>query len=114
MTIKYFILMVHSFFSPNLYTCVNNQDTSKLTVVGIAIVNKAQAAVRTEDSVLYYLYGVDDWDVKFKGKKVKVTGEVMTLGEPVTKSPNPAILAPPQPYLRDGVYLIKAKWKLVK
>ena len=106
--------MVHSLFSINLNQCSNNPDTTKITVVGTAIVNKHQAAVRTDDSLLYYLDGIDDWDVKYKGKRVKVTGKLFTLGPPVTKSPNPEITARPVPRLRDGIYIKKAKWRLVK
>lgn len=114
MAIKYFILMVHSLFSINLNQCSNNLGTTKITVVGTAIVNKHQAAVRTDDSRLYYLDGIDDWDVKYKGKRVKVTGKELKLAPPVTKSPNPRITAFVQPRLRDGIILKKAKWRLVK
>ena len=106
--------MLHSLFSINLNQCSNNRDTTKITVVGTAIVIKHQAAVRTDDSLLYYLDGIDDWNVKYKGKRVKVTGQLLTLGPPVTKSPNPKITAPPQPRLRDGIILTKAKWRLAE
>ena len=106
--------MLLTLFSVDLNKCSNNPDTTKITVVGTAIVNKHQAAVRTDDSLLYYLDGIDDWDVKYKGKRVKVTGKLLTLGPPVTKSPDPRITAPPQPRLRDGIILKKAKWRLVE
>lgn len=114
MAIKYFILMLHSLLSVNLNQCSNNPDTAKITVVGTAIVIKHQAAVRTDDSLLYYLNGIDDWDVKYKGKRVKVTGKLFTPGPPVIKNPNPTITIHPQPRLRDGIILKNAKWKLVK
>jgi len=106
--------MAHSLLSVNLNQCSNNPDTTKITVVGTAIVNKHQAAVLTDDSLLYYLDGIDDWDVKYKGKRVKVTGKLLTLGPPVTKNPNPTITIHPQPRLRDGIILKKAKWRLVE
>lgn len=78
------------------------------------MVYKHQAGIETEDGRRYYLKGIDDWDAKYKGKKVKVTGKLTTLPPPVTKSPYPEITASPQPRVRDGEYLEKAKWKLVK
>jgi len=106
--------MVHSLFAINLNKCSNNPDTTKITVVGTAIVIKHHAAVRTDDSLLYYLWGIWDWDVKYKGKRVKVTGKLFTLGPPVTKNPDPDVTAIPQPRLRDGIYIKKAKWRLLE
>lgn len=114
MEIKYFILMLHSLIFVNLNQCKNDTGAKKITVIGTALVIKHHAAVRTDDSLLYYLHGIDDWDAKYKGKKVKVTGKLMTLPPPVTKNPNPLITAAVQPQVRDGEYLKKAKWKLVK
>jgi hypothetical protein len=110
----YSISMLLIFFSVDLNKCSNNPDTAKITAVGTAIVIKHQAAVRTDDSLLYYLDGIDDWDVKYKGKRVKVTGKLLTLGPSVIKNPNPTITIHPQPRLRDGIILTKAKWRLVE
>lgn len=102
-----------TFHSVDLKNCNSSPNGHRITVVGTAIVNKHQAAVRTDDGLLYYLDGIDDWDVIYKGKRVKVTGKLLILGPPVTKSPYPEITAPPQPRLRDGIILKKAKWRLV-
>ncbi len=104
--------MVHSLLSVNLNQCSNNPDTTKITVVGTAIVIKNQAAVRTDDNLLYYLDGIWDWDVKYKGKRVKVTGIIKEF--PPVKSKDPRIKMIPQPRLRDGVLIKKTKWRLVE
>jgi hypothetical protein len=115
MAVKYFILMVHSLFFVNLNECSKNPDTTKITVVGTAIVIKSHAAVRTDDSLLYYLDGISNWDEKYIGKRVKVTGKVVIREDPFgLRSTNPNITARPQPRLRDGIYIKKAKWRLVK
>lgn len=114
MAIKYFTLIVQSLFSINMNHCNNGPDTNKITIIGTAIVIKNHAAVRTDDSLLYYLYGISNWDVEYKGNRVKVIGKLFKLGPPATKNPNPEITAYPQPRLRDGRYLKNAKWKLVE
>jgi hypothetical protein len=106
--------MVHSLFSITLNKCSNNPDTTKITVVGTAIVIKSHAAVRTDDSLIYYLDGISNWDVKYKGKRVKVTGIIKEFPPPVVKSPNPKITAPPQPRLRDGILIKKTNCRLVE
>jgi len=107
--------MLLNFHSVDLNCCSNNRDTTKITVVGRAIFIKGHAAVRTDDSLLYYLDGIVDWDVKYKGKRVEVTGKLVKKEyAPFLKSPNPEITAIPQPRLRDGKYLKKAKWRLVE
>ena len=114
MELKYFILLVHSLIFVNFNQCGNNTRANKIAVIGTAIVHKNQAAVVADNGSRYYLMGESDWDVKYKGRKVKVKGTLVTLGPPATKSPNPLITAPPQPRLRDGKHIEKAKWKLVE
>jgi uncharacterized protein YlxP (DUF503 family) len=114
MTIKYFILMMHSLFSINVNKCSNNQDATKITVVGIAIVIKHHAAVQTDDSLLYYLDGIDNWDVKYKGKRVKVTGKLVIQEYHPIKSSNPEITVIAQPRLGNGRLITKPKWRLVQ
>ncbi len=109
--------MVHSLLSVNLNQCSNNPDTTKITVVGTAVDIKHHAAVLTDDSLLYYLDGIDHWDVKYMGKRVKVTGKlVATKVYPPAKNSNPNITPQPrlQPQLHDGIILKKAKWRLVR
>jgi len=112
MAIKYFIVILHSVFCGNLNNCSNNRDTTKITVVGRAVEIKLHAGVKTDDSLIYYLEGVIDWDVKYLGKRVKVTGYLVPVVPPVLKIPGSNVT--PQPRLRDGRYLKKAKWRLVK
>ena len=106
--------MLLSFHSVDLNNCNSSPNGHRITVVGTAIVLKHQAAVRTDDSLLYYLDGIDDWDVKYKGKRVKVTGIIKEFGPPVLKSPDSRITAPPQPRLRDGILIKKTKCRLVE
>ena len=108
------IPMLLGFQSIDLNKNSNNSDTTKITVIGKAIVNKNQAAVLTDDSLLYYLDGIHNWDVKYKGEKVKVTGELKIPPPPVRKNPDPNITIIPQPRFRDGETIKNAKWKLVE
>ena len=111
----YSISLLLTLFSGDLNKCNNNPNNRRITVVGTAIVIKHHAAVRTDDSLLYYLDGIWDWDVKYKGKRVKVTGKLVTKEyPPIGKSPYPEITARPVPRLRDGIILKKAKWRLVE
>lgn len=108
--------MAHSLFSINMNQYSNDLHPAKITVVGTAVDIKHHAAVLTDDSLLYYLDGIDHWDAKYMGKRVKVTGKLVERKEypPIVKSPNPEITAYPQPRLSDGKLIKKAKWKLVK
>jgi hypothetical protein len=45
-----------------------------ITVVGIAYDVKGKAYVLTSDNTRYFIYGLDWWDKKYRGKKVKVIG----------------------------------------
>lgn len=112
---QYFILITHSLFAIDFNECSNNRDSTKVTVIGTAIVIKHHAAVLTDDSLLYYLDGIDDWDEKYKGKRVKVTGKLVTKEyTAVERNPDPNITAVPQPRLRDGIIIKKIKVRLVR
>ncbi len=113
MSIQYFILITHSLFAIDFNECSHNRDSTKVTVIGTAIVIKNQAAVLTDDSLLYYLDGIGNWDVKYKGKRVKVTGRLVTLNDPVLKHPDPDITISLQPRLRDGMIIKMIKVRLV-
>jgi hypothetical protein len=114
MEVKYLILIVHSFILVGLNQCRSEKGAKKISVIGTAMVYKHHAGIETEDGRRYYLQGIDDWGAKYKGKKVKVTGKLITLPPPVIKNPNPAIKASVQPKVRDGEYLKNAKWRLIK
>ncbi len=55
------------------FSC-NGLDSQRITIFGKAMDAKAGAIVISDDNGFYYLDGVDYWDKKFYGKKVKVTG----------------------------------------
>ena len=115
MTLLKFILITHSVFSLNLNRCSTSEDSTKISVIGTAVVIKSHAAVKTDDSLIYYLDGITKWDEKYLGNRVKVVGKKFSKDKLVVlKSPNPKIKARPQPHLRDGFYLRNAKWKLIK
>jgi len=103
--------MLHSFFSVSLNNCSDNRDTT-ITVVGRTFVNKFQAAVKTDDSLVYYLEGIYGWDEKYLGKRVKVKGKLLPILPPQVLIPGSYHTR--QPRLRDGRFLKKAKWKLIK
>ncbi len=50
----------------------------EITVFGRALDTKDCAIVQTDKEGVYYLYKVDRWDEKYYGKKVKVTGKLIT------------------------------------
>jgi len=115
MAIQYFILLTHSLFANDFNECSTYRDSTKITVIGTAIVNKNQAGVLTDDSLLYYLTGKYNWSPKYKGKRVKVTGKLDLTEYPrAIRSPNPEIFVPPQPRLRDGKFIKEAKWRLIR
>lgn len=105
--------MLHSFFSVSLDNYSDNQDTT-ITIVGRAFVNKYRAAVKTDDSLIYYLEGIYSWKEKYMGKRVKVKGTLVPIVPPVLKIPGSNGEQTLQPRLRDGRYLKKAKWRLIK
>jgi hypothetical protein len=61
-----------SAISGNLKNCSNK----RITVTGIARESMAGAIVDT-DNVHYFVDRLDDWDKKYYGKKVKVTGRLV-------------------------------------
>ena len=84
------------------FTAVSNKhegnfNQKRITVIGKAVVMKHYAAVRTDDSVFYFLEGKDDWDDKHLGKRVKVSGRLyIKVWHDAKKSENPEITAIPQ------------------
>lgn len=101
-------------FSFDLSKC-NDNSPKRITVTGRAIQLKHDAAIRTDDSLIYYLNGIDDWEDKFIGKRVRVTGKLVVKNyDTLIMNSNPKITAIPQQ--RRGVWKIieKPKWKLVE
>jgi hypothetical protein len=107
------ISMLFSFLSVDLNKCKNNPGENEMTVVGTALVLKHTAAVRTDDSILYILDGIDDWKDKYLGKRVKVAGELVIKKYEYTEG-NDSIKILTQE--RRGTWRIieKPKWSLVK
>jgi hypothetical protein len=62
--------------SVNFKNC-NNTINKKITVIGIAEDDKDAATVLTDDGRYYILDGLDEWDEKYAGKKVKVSGKLV-------------------------------------
>ena len=101
-----------TFFSVDLNKCNNNSNEQRITIVGRTFVNKFQAAVKTDDSLVYYLQGIYGWDEKYLGKRVKVKGKLMPILPPMVLIPGSYHTR--QPRLRDGRFLKKPKWSLVE
>jgi len=105
--------MLISFLSVDLNKCKNNPGENEITVVGMALVLKHTAAVRTNDSILYILDGIDDWKEKYLGKRVKVTGKlVIKKYENTERNDSIKILTQE----RRGIWriIVKPKWRLVE
>ena len=91
------------------FTAVSNKhegnfNQKRITVIGKAVVMKHYAAVRTDDSVFYFLEGKDDWDDKHLGKRVKVSGRLYIK----------VITAIPQQRYGAWKMLKKPRWSLVE
>ena len=103
-----------TFFSVDLNKCDNISSGRKMTVVGRAIVIKHVAAVRTDDSVLYCLDGIDDWDKEYLEKRVKVTGRLTIKVNQYHKNNDPEITAISQRLVGTWKIIKKPKWSLVE
>jgi hypothetical protein len=68
----YAFLLFNSFDQKN---CEASLD-KKITVVGTALNAKAGAIVEN-DKHSYFVFGLNEWDERFYGKKVKVTGRLV-------------------------------------
>lgn len=102
------------FFSLDMTRCQVDSNKRRIVVVGRAIVLKHDAAVRTDDSLLYYLDGVDDWDDKFKGHRVRVTGKLVVKDYPLVMNPDTTFTAIPQQRRGRWKILEKPRWSLVE
>ena len=102
------------FFSANFNKCSNNSKELKTTVVGKALVVKNNAFVLTDDSLKYFLDGIYDWDEKYLGKRVRVTGKLVIEKYQFRKSEDSIVTAIPQQRLGTWRILKKPKWTLVE
>lgn len=111
---SYSLSILITFFSLDLSNGYNYQLNHKITVIGTAVVMKHDAAVRTDDNLLYYLNGLNEWDDKIRGKRIKVTGRLVIKKYESKKSANPNITAIPQQRLDVWKIIMKPEWSLVK
>jgi len=58
----------------NIKEQIINTVGSEITIEGIAQNAKSGGVIITNDSVIYYIEGVDSWEDNFYNKKVKVKG----------------------------------------
>jgi len=81
-----------------------------IVIIGTAWNAKAGAVVVTNKEAVYYVDGLDLWDKKFYGKKVKVTGKLVLVNHPKRRKDEPLVQE------MEGTQRIikKAKWELVK
>jgi hypothetical protein len=101
--------------SPNMKQLDLEERQKKITVIGRAISSKTYAAVKTDDSLVYYLDGISYWESELVGKRVKVTGKFFLKEfNDKTKSDNPLITAIPQQRFGTWRMLKKPKWTLVE
>lgn len=109
----YLLSILVSFFSFEKNKSSNDSNEETIKVIGRAIVLKHDAAIMTDDSVRYYLNGIDHWSKKYLGKRVEVTGKLVIKKYEVEKSTNPAITVTPQQRLGTWRIIESPKWRLV-
>jgi hypothetical protein len=95
-------------------SATNNKHQHRVTVVGTALVIKNYAAVRTGDSVLYYLDGIYEWEESYLGKRVKVTGKLSLKEYREQENIDPSITAIPQRDYATQKIIKKPRWRLVE
>jgi hypothetical protein len=117
-------MMLLNVFIISLLPALDSADCSKydhsanghrITVTGTAIVIKNDAAVRTADGNIYYLDGVFEWEEKYEGRRVRITGKLVIkkygLKRRDTDDP---ISVLPQRRLGTWKIIKKPKWSLVE
>ena len=90
-----------------------NENTvmKKVTIIGKALDDKGDAVVITDKPrKKYFLEGLDEWDEKYYGKKVKVTGELVI--EIHENHSTDSVWV--QEYVGKMLIIKKPKWELVK
>jgi hypothetical protein len=81
-----------------------------IVIIGTAWNAKGGAVVLTKKDAVYYVRGLEAWDKKFYGKKVKVTGKLVLVDHPKRRKDEPLVqeMEGTQRIIED------AKWELVK
>ena len=97
------------FFTIFFYACNATQHQANLnkriTVIGKAVDDKEYAVVITPDHKKYFLDGVEEWETKYHGKQVIVTGTLF-----IEKHDSLPFYV--QGYVGIMLILKKPKWKL--
>jgi len=100
-----------------MYLCVHifalghvAMQEKNIVVIGTAWNAKGGAIVVTKKEAVYYVRGLVDWDKKFYGKKVKLTGKLVLVDHPKRGKDQPLVqdMEGTQRIVED------AKWELVK
>jgi hypothetical protein len=88
----------------------DNYQNKRITIIGVAQDDKDLAIVHTSKGFNYQIDGLDEWEEKYYGKMVKVTG-FLRIEEHKKKSTDSIKYQE-----RVGTWMIleKAKWTLVK
>lgn len=87
----------------------------KITVLGTAVVIKNDAAVRTDNNDVYFLDGIFDWDEKYNGKRIKVTGKLIIKNYTLKRRDlSDSITVLPQRQLGVWKIIKKPKWSLIE
>jgi len=88
-------------------------EKTKVTVIGVAHNSKAGAMILTDNSEVYYIVGLNEWNNKFYEKKVKVSGYLNTenFKEEDLKNEKGEWV---QGMVGDKRSILKAEWELVE
>lgn len=87
----------------------NLVSNSKITVVGIAL-NIKGGAIVDSDNGFYVVLGLDFWEDKYYGKKVKVTGKLAMVEHKKQSTDSVQV----QEWVGKRRVIKKAKWRLVE
>ncbi|HTD41343.1 MAG TPA: hypothetical protein VK671_12030 [Mucilaginibacter sp.] len=101
------ILLKLCLFSVIMLSAYQHSENKKIVVIGKALNCKAGAAVIKADDTPYYVDGMDSWDKKFYGKKVKVSGTLVIIR--LKKPSNPLAVV-----ILEQKIIKKPKWELVE
>ena len=98
-------------FSCNVSKHSSNTMNKRITVIGIALEDKGGAIVITDTPHRkYFIDGLDEWNEKYYGKKIKVTG-ILVIYEQEDLSTDSVKI---QDVIGNVATLMKPKWGLVK
>ena len=112
MFLRIFICMAILSFSCTILKQSSNNMSKMITVVGTALDDKGYAIliVDTPNRKKYFLDGLEEWDKKYYGKKVKVTGRLVV--EKHEKQSTDSVWI--QEYVGTMQLIKKPKWSLVR